>query len=118
MGADPGSEHHPDHHNRDTNATPLLRPAPPQESGDDTPDNTQKSGADRPAWWYDQHAKRGKHKHRRYIGHIKRVGGTEGERIRRELAATIYDLLDWAKQQTDVKSIESGEDGAADDNPE
>jgi hypothetical protein len=117
MGADHGSEHHPDHHNRDTTDTPRLHMASsPQESSGDTPENAPKSDSDRPMWWYDQHAKRGKH--RRYIGHIKRVGGTEGERIRRELAATIYELLDWAKQQSDVKSIESGEDGGADDNSE
>jgi hypothetical protein len=119
MGADLGSEHHPHRHDPDTTDTPRLHAAPSHpESGGDTPDNTSESGPDRPVWWYDQHAKRVKHKHRRYIGYVKRVGGTEGERIRRELAATIYDLLNWAKQQTDVKSIESGEDGERHDNPE
>lgn len=122
MGADHGSEPNlddPDHHNRDTNTTPRLHTAPSHpESTGDTPDNAPESVSDRPVWWYDQHAKRGKHKHRRYIGHIKRVSGAEGERIRRELAATIYDLLVWAKQQTDVTKTDSGEDGAADDNPE
>jgi hypothetical protein len=115
MGADSQSDNHPDHHNRaTTDDTPILHAAPPAhpEVGD-THGNTPETGSPRPEWWYDQHPKRGKH--RRYHGYVKRINGTAGDRIRKELAATIYDLLVWAKQQTDT---ESGEDGGADDHSE
>jgi hypothetical protein len=34
-----------------------------------------------------------------FSGHVRYVSGTEGDRLRGELAAVIRDLLDWAATQ-------------------
>ena len=118
MGAEPGSTNRPDHHDRDTNHTPPLHAVAPHS----TPGgigNAPENVSENPEWCYDQPAKTKRGKHRRYHGLVKRVGGSEGERIRRELAATIYELLVWAKQQQQSNSeMDSREEGAADDNAE
>ncbi|WP_139320805.1 hypothetical protein [Saccharomonospora sp. CUA-673] len=82
---------------------PLPRKAP-----EDDVENLPKIAPDQDVWWYDQKQKRGGD--RRFSGHINRVGGTEGERLRGELAAVIRDLLHWAaEQQSRDESTEDGE---------
>ncbi|USX51234.1 hypothetical protein [Lentzea sp. HUAS12] len=49
------------------------------------------------AWRY--HQKGGRRKDRTYSGHVTYVGGAEGERIRRDLAAAIKDLLVWINER-------------------
>jgi hypothetical protein len=98
MGADLASENDPDNH-RDSGGAigfpiPSPRPAP-----DDHIENLPDIGSDNPVWQYDQPRKRGNN--RCYTGHVDRIGGTEGDRLRGDLAAIISDLLDWAKQQTE-----------------
>lgn len=117
MGSDLASENNPgDHSDGDeTNGgIPSPRPAPDDDIG-----NLPKIGSDDPVWWYDQPRKRGID--RRYWGQVERIGGAEGNQLRRYLAAAMWDLLDWANQQvkksaTDSES-DSGEDGGADDTP-
>jgi hypothetical protein len=48
-------------------------------------------------WSYRQH-RRGK-ADRQYVGQVRRIGGAEGERMRRKLAGTIAELLMWAAEQ-------------------
>lgn len=83
---------------------PLPRKAP-----DDDVENLPKTGHEQDVWCYDQQQKRVRS--RRFSGHINRVGGAEGQRLRGELAAVIRDLVYWAAEQPsrDDESIEDGE---------
>lgn len=54
-------------------------------------------GVDADSTWRYEHHVRGGGCHR-FIGEVTYVGGTEGDRLRKELAAVIADLLQWAKQ--------------------
>jgi hypothetical protein len=75
----------------DATVIPLRKPA--GISGDDRPENvTNDTG-----WRY--HQKRKGKTGRTYSGHVTRVGGAEGERIRGDLAAVLADLLTWASGQ-------------------
>lgn len=126
MGADHRSDIDPARHNRDTNDMSFLhddtslrrmppRAEPAEPGGTDDSEHSPETVSDDPVWCYDQPAKNRHGKHRIYIGRVNRMGGTEGKRIRRELAATIYDLLVWAKQQqeTDTTRMDSGEEGGS-----
>lgn len=115
MGAEPGSTNHPDHHDRDANHTPPVHRMPAHRTPGGIENAPENISGD-PEWCYDQPAKGNRGKHRRFRGVVKRIGGTEGDRIRRELAATIYELLVWAKQQQHADMVEdSGEEGVTDD---
>lgn len=69
----------------------------PRKPPDDDVENLPEIATDQAIWWYDQKRKRGGD--RRFSGHINRIGGAEGERLRGELAAVIRDLLRWAAEQ-------------------
>jgi hypothetical protein len=60
-----------------------------------------------PEWWYDQDRTRAAG--RRYRGHVRLVRGPEAEQLRSELAQVVHELLSWASQDYDRKSIEDGE---------
>lgn len=77
---------------RDATDIPAPRPAP-----DDNVENLPEIGSDSHVWCYDQHSTRGRR--RRFTGQVTRIGGAEGDRLRADLAAITYDLLDWAHQQ-------------------
>lgn len=101
--------HEPDHndtggcHDHEGVVVPLPRKAP-----DDEVENLPVIASEQAVWWYDQNRKRGGD--RRFSGHINRIGGAEGERLRGELAAVIRDLLHWAaEQQSRDESTEDGE---------
>lgn len=124
--SDPVSDNRTDNHeagrapdSEETGSAPFDRMVWPRPAPDIDPANLPEIPQHQQVWWYDQPAQGRRGKHRRYTGYVKRVGGSEGERIRRELAAIIYDLLLWAKQQTETSHGEpdSGEDGVVDDNP-
>lgn len=125
--SDPVSDNRTDNHEpgrapdmEEPGSVPFDRMVWPRPAPDIDPENLPEIPPHQQVWWYDQPANTKRGKHRRYTGYVKRVGGTEGERIRRELAAIIYDLLDWAKQQADTPETEtrSEKDGEADGNPE
>jgi len=81
------------------------------ESGpEDQHKNLENPLGDPPAWSYCQTGPR--RVSRTYTGHVTYVGGAEGERLRRELAAVVRDLLEWAARR-DRQPSEGG-DG---DNP-
>jgi hypothetical protein len=64
-----------------------------------------------PVWSYCQTGPRGTS--RTYTGHVVPVGGADGERLRRALAAIARDLLEWASRR-DTYPSEGGEgDGSA-----
>jgi hypothetical protein len=111
MGADLASENDPDN-NRDSGDAEIGIPSP-RSPLDDTIGILPEIDSDDPAWWYDQPRKRGND--RRYWGHVERVGGAEGDQLRRNLAAAIRDLLDWANEQMKKSGkdseTDSGEDG-------
>ena len=133
------TEHTPDHHDTGTppdteepgnapeteefGAAPFdkmvwQRPAP-----DNIPEHLPNTIPNNAEWWYDQRGKGKRGKDRRYTGHIHRIGGSAGEKIRADLAAIIRDLLEWAKQQQDEQhdvaaEKESREDGGTDDQPQ
>jgi hypothetical protein len=86
---------------RDGPVVPRPRPTP-----DDHPENLPDIGADQQIWQDNQTGKRGKQ--RRVTGHVTRIGGAEGERLRGELATIIRDLLNWAAQQSN--DTQSGDD--------
>lgn len=124
MGADLVSENDPDPDHRDhgpnngpdNGDTPFVGIPSPRPAPDNHMENLPKTGPPQPVWWYDQPRKRGNNL--RYTGHVTRIGGAEGDRIRGELTAIIRDLLDWATQQADAESTpESRQDGDTDDNP-
>jgi hypothetical protein len=83
---------------------PFPWPAsdPAEETTKTGRDNISQTGAYRGEWCYHQKTKRGQN--RCYHGHIRRVGGTEGQRLRGELAAVLRELLEWAVDNQD-KSI-------------
>jgi hypothetical protein len=110
-GNDPGEDD-------EYGAVPFDRMVLPRPAPDDNPDTLSKPDRHKAEWWYDQRGKRGNN--RRYTGRVERLGGSAGEKLRLELAATIRDLLEWAQQQqVDSESTgESREDGAADDRAE
>ena len=118
MVSDLASENDPDNHRESGDATNLGIPSPRPPLDNDIEDLPE-IGSDDPVWWYDQPRKRGGD--RRYWGQVERIGGVEGDQLRKDLAAAIRDLLDWADQQikkseTDSEA-DSGEDGETDDQP-
>lgn len=111
-GSAPGTE--------ETGSAPFDRMVWPRPAPDIDPENLPEIAPHQQVWWYDQPAQNKRGKHRRYTGYVKRIDGTEGARIRRELAATIYDLLLWAKlqQQANTAETDSRQDGDVDDHAE
>jgi hypothetical protein len=97
MGADLASENNPDNH-WGGDASPFGIPSP-RPAPDDHIGNVPDIGSGDAVWQYDQPRKRGDD--RRYTGHVDRISGTEGDRLRGGLAVIIGGLLDWAKQQID-----------------
>lgn len=98
-------DHTPDNADDDRDAVviPLPRKAP-----DEDIDNLPHTCSDQPVWWYDQTRERCGD--RRYSGHVNHIHGAEAERLRRELADVIRDLLDWAaRRSTGDQSTEDGE---------
>jgi hypothetical protein len=81
----------------------------PRSTPDDTIEDLTEFGPDNEVWRYDQRRKR--NPHRRFTGHVTRVGGIEGERLRGDLAAIIRDLLDWAAHHAATSETESRQDG-------
>ncbi|WP_190816982.1 hypothetical protein [Saccharopolyspora pogona] len=71
---------------------PLPRTAP-----DDHIENLPKIVPGQTVWQHDQKRTRGDDRH--FTGHVTRVGGSEGEKLRGELADAIGDLLRWARTQ-------------------
>jgi hypothetical protein len=117
MGADLASDNDPDNHRDSGDAIGFPIPSP-RPAVDDYIKNLPEIDSDNPAWSYDQPRKRGNNRH--YRGHVDRIGGTEGDRLRGDLAAIVRDLLDWAARQTasDAESNrQSRENGGADDTP-
>lgn len=126
VSADPDSTSDNNHHNIDPENTgenteygsvpfdrmPRPRPVPDNES-----ENLPETIFGEAEWWYYQRAQGKRGKDRRYTGRVQRVSGSAGEKIRAELAATIRDLLEWAKQQQDDAAAEkeSHTDGRADE---
>jgi hypothetical protein len=107
--SDPASDNHPEHdpgNDEEYGVVPFDRMAFPRPA----PDTHPKITPWQRVWCYDQPAKGRRGKPRRYRGIVKRVGGPEGERLRRELAATIHELLLWAQQQSETET-KSDEDG-------
>jgi hypothetical protein len=86
---------------RDPNAAGQAEPA-----SEDHPDNLADTLGEPPAWSYCQTGPRGTS--RTYTGHVTYVGGAEGERLRRELAAVVRDLLEWAARR-DTQPSEGGD---------
>jgi hypothetical protein len=129
MGSDYASENNPDDHScRDETNSRIPSPRAPLDdtinnsidtTGNtvgDTVGNPPEVGSDDPVWWYDQPRKRGGD--RRYWGQVERIGGAEGDQLRRDIAAALWDLLAWATQaeNSDKDSeADSGEEGEADD---
>jgi hypothetical protein len=118
------TEHTPDNHetgsapdNDEPDSVPFDRMVWQRPAPDNNPENLPKPIPDDAEWWYEQAAKGKRGTHRRYTGHIQRIGGSAGEKVRADLAAIIRDLLEWAKQQQDDAAAEkeSREDGGADD---
>jgi hypothetical protein len=102
--------------NEEPGSVPFDRMVWPRPAPDSNPGNLPKPIPDDAEWWYDQKARGERGKNRRYTGHVQRIGGTAGEKIRAELAAIIRDLLEWAQQQQEdaASQNESREDGGAD----
>jgi hypothetical protein len=123
--ADQPSDHHANNHpgndlgnDAEYGSVPfdrMPRPRPvPDNDGEHLPDTIFGEAE----WWYYQRAQGKRGKDRRYTGRVQRIGGSAGEKIRAELAATIRDLLEWAKQQQDdAAERESSTDGRADEHP-
>lgn len=86
---------------RDPNAAGQAEPA-----SEDHLDNLADTLGEPPAWSYCQTGPRGTS--RTYTGQVTYVGGAEGERLRRELATVVRDLLEWASRR-DTHPSEGGE---------
>ncbi|MGP4018813.1 hypothetical protein [Saccharopolyspora sp. 5N708] len=89
----------------DDHAAPIV--PLPCTAPDDHIEQLPETGPDQPVWQYDPKRTRGNARH--FTGHVTRVGGAEGQRLRGELADVIGDLLRWARTQ------HHGEDRDADD---
>ena len=89
---------------RDPNGAGQGEPA-----SEDQQRNLENPLGEPPAWSYCQTGAR--RTSRTYTGHVTPVGGTEGERLRRELAAVVRDLLEWAAR----RDTQPGEGGDGDD---
>lgn len=99
----------PDHHDTTSgDEYDPVRVPRPRRAPDDDAGNLPEMASDQAVWWYDQ--KRARGGDRRFHGHVTRVGGAEGERLRGELAAVVRDLLEWAaEQQSRDESTEEGD---------
>jgi hypothetical protein len=85
------------------------------EHGEPAPEDQQGNLADPlgepPTWSYCQTGPRGTS--RTYTGYVTYVGGAEGERLGRELAAVVRDLLEWAaRRETQPSEGGDGDDPA------
>jgi len=80
------------------------------DQGELAPEDHQRNLEDplgeQPTWSYCQTGPR--RISRTYTGHVTYIGGAEGERLRRELAAVVRDLLEWAAQR-DPQPSEGGD---------
>lgn len=88
--------------------SPVLDHPPPATLDAQGDGRGSATGSVEPDFRYDQTWLRGKR--RRYHGHVERIVGTEGERLREDLAAAVRDLLDWAAQHDGLDGPESGTD--------
>jgi len=86
---------------RDPNGADQGEPAREDQSK-----NLENPLGESPAWSYCQTGPR--RISRTYTGHVTYVDGAEGERLRRELAAIVRDLLEWASRR-DTQPSEGGE---------
>lgn len=86
--------------------SPVLDPPPPATLDPQRDGRGSATGSVESDFRYDQTWLRGQR--RRYHGHVERIGGAEGERLREDLAAVVRDLLDWATQHDDRDDPESG----------
>jgi hypothetical protein len=91
---------------RDPNAAGQGDPA-----SEDQQRNLENPLGEPPAWSYCQTGPRGTS--RTYTGRVTYIGGAEGERLRRELAAVVRDLLQWAAR----RNRQPSEGGGGGDDP-
>jgi hypothetical protein len=108
MGADLASENNPGNDRDDGDWANLGIPLPRPAADDDMSGLPVIDSGD-PVWRYDQPRSRGRN-NRHYFGHVDRIGGREGDRLRGNFAAIVRDLLDWAKRHTETESREDGGD--------
>jgi hypothetical protein len=113
MGSDLVSDNDPDHHRDSDDAMGELSIPSPRPAPDDHIGNVPEIGSGDVVWWHDRPQKRGPH--RRYTGHVQRMSGVEGDRLRGDLAAVIRDLLDWATRHAGTADTDSREDRGTDD---
>lgn len=86
---------------------PEDTPGQDEPTSEDRPDNFADPLGELPVWSYCQTGPR--RTSRTYTGHVTYVGGAEGKRLRRELAAVVRDLLEWASQR-ETRPQEGGDD--------
>ncbi|MGH3428463.1 MAG: hypothetical protein ACREP9_00915 [Candidatus Dormibacteraceae bacterium] len=99
----------PDHGSPNRDSEEPDTPAVPQAHNN--PDSTPDTGSDQEIFRYVQTSKRGRS--RTFTGHVTYVGGAEGERLRRELAAVTRDLLEWARSRSNDAEPSGGGDTAS-----
>jgi hypothetical protein len=56
-------------------------------------------------WCYEQSIRGGR---RHFTGEVAHAGGDEGQRVRKELAVVLTDLLRWARQQQAQPDVPGG----------